>query len=289
MRHNIKSFLLLAMACFYTMAGQAQGIVTIYDEKVIKQAAINEAAHVAAEQAILEKIESTRELNDSIAIMVGVISGLQKIYRDAKANIKGFGQESRTYKQIYSLSLQIYAKVPKVVEQLAKNPVSAVASTKLVLRKLEHLKDLASWYTNVVAGGKVQDPFKTYNIITKCEKCGSTLKIIQTGNENVPTVFVCTSCGWHTNQGEGLNDNKGDGLNLISFNERYMLVSIIRSELESINWILTQILFNATRKFTLPDVVRYLDWETYGTYLSSKNAYNRVMGYMNTLKEKLGL
>ena len=283
------TLVLTALAACFPIKTQAQ--MVIYDEKTTTQVSKNTGLAVTSELANRNKTLDMKKKNDSIAAMSGTIALLKTIYHNAKTNFQAFGEESRAWIQVKTKITQIYAKVPKAIQAVVNNPLSAMSDLPDIMFMANNIKSLARQYTAIVANGRVSNPFtenSTYKYF-KCPKCGGPIDIIKTDNPRKPFVYACKDkkCGWDTGSEPEAPDEGGenDGYNFLSYRDRYQMVCDILRELNGIDWRLTMIIYNGMRKINIFDDIYYIDRATFGTLIDTKSAYNRVKANLNKITD----
>ena len=126
------------------------------DIKATEQMAANTAIAEAIEKQVTEDAKEIRKMNDSIAVMTGVIQKLSNVYHNSMQNARGWGRETQVYKSIYNSASSITSGVRKLlrsdVKSLARSSVSDHAT-----RILARATGLLAFFMDVAAKERMGD------------------------------------------------------------------------------------------------------------------------------------
>lgn len=284
------AFLVLMTMAFMTTTTNAQTVEM--DLKSALQITENNGVSSTLETMVKDTLNRSRKRNDSIAAMASTITILRKVYHTARCNVTGWGSESAIYKKIYNKVLALVPKMEATITLVLKDPMHGVSSLENITKIQNRLKSLAKQYTDIVANGRVINPFvgnTTYKY-TKCPKCGGPIDIIKTDAPTKPYVYACLNpkCGWDTGSDPDSPDNgsDGDGYNFISSRDRYMMASGILTDLNAIDWQLTIILYATKQKSSKFNLLSYVDFNTYCTAWETKRTANSIIDRIEKLKDR---
>ena len=262
------------------------------DVKSALQITENNGVSSAIETVIKDTLKTSRKRNDSIAAMASTITILRNVYHLARRNVSGWGSESAIYKKIYNKVLALVPKMEAAVTLVLKDPMHGVSSLENITKIQSRLQSLTKQYTDIVANGRVINPFvgsTTYSY-TKCPRCGGPIEIIKTDNPKKPYVYACKNkdCGWDTGSDADAPDNgsDGDGYNFLSSRDRYMMASGILTDLNAIDWQLTIILYATKQKSAKFNILSYVDFNTYCTAWGTKRTANDIIDRIKKLKDR---
>lgn len=263
------------------------------DYKSAAQIAENTAIAAATESIIKDTLKTSRQRNDSIAVMASTITVLRKVYHLARQNITGFGKESAIYKKIYNKVLALVPKAGAAISTVLKDPIHGASSYENIMKIQRRLSSLSKQYTDIVANGRVPNPFtgKTKYKYSKCPKCGGAIEIIETNNPRKPYVYACKNgnCGWDTGSDPEEPDegSNGDGYNFLSSRDRYMMASAILTDMNAIDWQLTIILYGTKQKSAKMNILSYVDFHSYCTAWETKRTAQSIINRIEKLKDKV--
>lgn len=282
-----KKLKFLTLTFFLTMTMvivNAQSVKIVSDVKTEAQAAANAAMIELTENKDKYIIKTTRERADSMVVLSTTWHTLNELYHQARTNVNGFKYESALYQQIYAKFMDVAVKIPIALEKTLNNPLSSLRTYKDVLCIQASVMDMAKKYKDIVTNGKVVNPLKVGQNISKCPKCGGrNIKKIDTGNPSVPHIYVCQHCGWNTDSSvidEDPEEDSGDGYNFLSFKDRYDIADYIYRKLLAIDWRLYCIIYGANQKMTGWGVLKCIDPISYYNLLEfqriTDNSISRI-------------
>ena len=82
------------------------------------------------------------------------------------------------------------------------------------------------------------------------------------------------------------DDREGDGYNFLSSRDRYMMASVILTELNKMDWQLTIIIYASSQKSAAMKILPYVDFKTYAAQWEAKRTADRIIDKINKLKER---
>jgi predicted RNA-binding Zn-ribbon protein involved in translation (DUF1610 family) len=142
---------------------------------------------------------------------------------------------------------------------------------------------LVADFVDIVNNGKIHNPLKKATTITTCRKCGGELKTIDTGNKDIPHVYVCQKCGWNTNNNVSTEENVGDGYNFLDRYERLTLANRIYSRLLEIHYKMEAMKYMCEYAGGLGDVLFAVDPESWAAWFTGKNMIDGIINDWNSL------
>ena len=212
-----------------TTAGAAWRVV--FDPKTTAQVSANTASQKLIEEKHNARLDSMSAKQQKIMQYTAAMQTIKELYRLSMENIMGFGEETKYYCEICQITLEIMGNVPVVIDYINHSPVkNYILCVSEIADVVTETEGLVADFVDIVNNGKIHNPLKKANTITKCPHCGGTVfKTIETGNPDIPHVYVCQSCGWNTYNHNDVSteDNVGDGYNLLNRYERLTLANRI--------------------------------------------------------------
>ena len=100
----------------------------VIDTKTIAQVSANAAAQKAIEDKHNERLDTISDKQKKILQYTATMEGIKELYHLTMTNVRGFGEETAYYKEIFQLSADILTSVPTVTKNyiLCLNELSDV-------------------------------------------------------------------------------------------------------------------------------------------------------------------
>ena len=131
----------------------------VIDPKTIGQVTANTAAQKAIEDKHNERLDTISAKQKKILQYTATMEGIKELYHLTMTNVKGFGEETAYYKEIFLLSADILTSVPTVTKYIFSHPVKNYV---LCLNELSDVvietEGLIHDFIDVVNNGKVRIP-----------------------------------------------------------------------------------------------------------------------------------
>ena len=147
-----------AMLLFATMQAFA-GWRLVIDPKTIGQVTANTAAQKAIEDKHNERLDTISAKQKKILQYTATMEGIKELYHMTMTNVRGFGEETAYYKEIFQLSTDILTSVPTVTKYILTHPVKNYI---LCLNELADIvietEGLIHDFIDVVNNGKIRLP-----------------------------------------------------------------------------------------------------------------------------------
>jgi hypothetical protein len=90
----------------------------VYDPKTIGQVAANTAAQKLIEDKHNERLDTISAKQKKILQYTATMEGIKELYHLTMTNVRGFGEETAYYKEIFQLSADILTSVPTVTKYI---------------------------------------------------------------------------------------------------------------------------------------------------------------------------
>ena len=236
----------------------------VADPWTTAQVTANASSQKLIEEQHNARLDSMSAKQQKIMQYTAAMETIKELYRISMQNISGFGEESKYYGEICQVTLEIMTDVPAVLEYIAKSPVRNYV---LCLNEM----------SNVVseAEGLVAD--------FTCRKCGGELKTIDTGNKDIPHVYVCQKCGWNTNCNVVEGENDGDGYNFLDRYERLTLANRVYSRLLEIKYKMEVMCMMCQYCNGINEVLMAIDVQSWAAFFTGKNIVEGIINDWNAL------
>ena len=95
----------------------------VYDPWTTGQVGANTTAQKLIENKHNERLDTISEKQKKILQYTATMEGIKELYHLTMTNVRGFGEESAYYKEIFLLSADILSGIPTVTKYIASNPV----------------------------------------------------------------------------------------------------------------------------------------------------------------------
>ena len=131
----------------------------VVDTKTIAQVSANAAAQKAIEDKHNERLDTISDKQKKILQYTATMEGIKELYHLTMTNVRGFGEETAYYKEIFQLSADILTSVPTVTKYILTHPVKNYI---LCLNELSDVvietEGLIHDFIDVVNNGKIRLP-----------------------------------------------------------------------------------------------------------------------------------
>lgn len=131
----------------------------VYDPWTTGQVSANTTAQKLIENKHNERLDTISEKQKKILQYTATMEGIKELYHLTMTNVRGFGEESAYYKEIFLLSADILSGIPTVTKYIASNPVKNYV---LCLNELADIvietEGLIHDFIDVVNNGKIKLP-----------------------------------------------------------------------------------------------------------------------------------
>jgi hypothetical protein len=131
----------------------------VIDPKTIGQVSANTAAQKAIEDKHNERLDTISAKQKKILQYTATMEGIKELYHLTMTNVRGFGEETAYYKEIFQLSADILTSVPTVTKYIFTHPVKNYI---LCLNELSDVvietEGLIHDFIDVVNNGKIRCP-----------------------------------------------------------------------------------------------------------------------------------
>ena len=257
------------------------------DPQTTAQVAANTASQKLIEEQHNARLDSMSAKQQKIMQYTAAMQTVRELYQLTMENIMGFGEETKYYGEICQLTLEIMENVPVVIDYISHSPVkNYVLCLSEIADVVTETEGLVADFVDIVNNGKIHNPLKKAQTITKCPHCqGTVFKTIETGNPDIPHVYVCQSCGWNTYNINDISaeENVGDGYNLLNRYERLTMANKIYSRLLEIKYNMEVMTFMCQYCNGISDIIYAIDPESWAAWFTGKNIVEGLIIDWNTL------
>ena len=150
---------LTAAFLFFSASHAFAGWRLVIDPKTIGQVTANTAAQKAIEDKHNERLDTISAKQKKILQYTATMEGIKELYHMTMTNVRGFGEETAYYKEIFLLSADILTSVPTVTKYIFSHPVKNYV---LCLNELSDVvietEGLIHDFIDVVNNGRVRLP-----------------------------------------------------------------------------------------------------------------------------------
>ena len=277
-------FALSAVLAVSLTAGAAWRVVS--DPWTTAKVAANTASQKVIEEKHNERLDSMSAKQQKIMQYTAAMQTVRELYQLTMENITGFGEETKYYGEICQLTFEIMENVPVVLDYISHSPVrNYVLCISEIADVVTETEGLVADFVDIVNNGKIHNPLKKATTITKCPRCGGSLKTIETTSEDRPHVYVCQKCGWNSDNINDVSaeDNVGDGYNLLNRYERLTMANRIYSRLLEIKYSMEVMAFMCQYCNGISDVLYAIDPESWAAWFTGKNIVEGLINDWNSL------
>lgn len=244
--------LMLIAAILLCIATYARaGWRVVIDPWTTAQVTANAGAQKLIEDKHNERLDTISAKQKKIMQYTATMESIKELYRISMTNIRGFGEETAYYNEIFNVSAEILTTLPTVTKYIASHPVKNYV---LCLNEISDVaietEGLIHDFIDIVNNGKIKRP------------------IIPILNKYIP------------NGGGRYNMGQGDGYNFLDRYERLTLANNIYTRLMEIKYKM-QVMEMMCQFGTWGDVFFALDPVTWA---SVYQASNMVDGLINDWK-----
>ena len=150
----------LTAALLLISAGHAfAGWRLVIDTKTIAQVSANAAAQKAIEDKHNERLDTISDKQKKILQYTATMEGIKELYHLTMTNVRGFGEETAYYKEIFQLSADILTSVPTVTKYIFTHPVKNYILCRNELSDVViETEGLIHDFIDVVNNGKIRLP-----------------------------------------------------------------------------------------------------------------------------------
>ena len=279
---KLKIIVTAMMTMAVTSASAAWRVVA--DPWTTAQVTANASSQKLIEEQHNARLDSMSAKQQKIMQYTAAMETIKELYRISMQNISGFGEESKYYGEICQVTLEIMTDVPAVLEYIAKSPVrNYVLCLNEMSNVVSETEGLVADFVDIVNNGKIHNPLKKATTITTCRKCGGELKTIDTGNKDIPHVYVCQKCGWNTNCNVVEGENDGDGYNFLDRYERLTLANRVYSRLLEIKYKMEVMCMMCQYCNGINEVLMAIDVQSWAAFFTDKNIVEGIINDWNAL------
>ena len=182
-----KSKLILVMAMLLASLNIQAGWRVVIDRKTTAAVVSNAASQKLIEDKHNGRLDSIKSKQEKLMKYTATMASIKELYQLSMQNITGFGEESKYYGEIVSLTAGIFKDVPIVLKQLGKSPgKNYVVCLNEMTNLVSETEGLVHDFVDIVNNGKIRNPLGTakedgkddgYNLLNRYERLTMANKI----------------------------------------------------------------------------------------------------------------
>lgn len=152
----------------------------VIDSKTITTVAANAASQKLIEGKHNNRLDSVNAKQQRLMKYTTSMAAIKELYKLSMQNVTGFGEESRYYAEIVSLSADIFKDIPVVLKQLGKSPgKNYILCLNEMTNLVTETEGLVHDFVDIVNNGKVRNPLSSttsgcrddgYNFLDRYER-----------------------------------------------------------------------------------------------------------------------
>lgn len=215
----------------------------VIDRQSTAAVAANAASQKLIEDRHNNRLDSVCAKQQRLMQYTATMATIKELYKVSMQNITGFGEESRYYVEIVSLSTDIFKDIPIVLKQLGKSPgKNYVLCLNEMANLVTETEGLVHDFVEIVNNGKVRNPLSNAK-----------------------------------------NDGKDDGYNFLNRYERLTVANKIYSRLLEIHYKLEAMAMMCQYSSGWNEVLMAIDVETWASFFTAKNKVDGLIDDWNGL------
>ena len=227
---------MLAALLTYTLFSHAAWRVVI-DRNTTAAVATNAASQKLIEGKHNNRLDSVNAKQQRLMQYTTTMATIKELYQLSMQNIAGFGEESRYYAEMVSLSADIFKDIPVVLKQLGRSPGrNYILCLNEMTGLVAETEGLVHDFVDIVNNGKVRNPLSNARA-----------------------------------------DGKNDGYNFLDRYERLTLANRIYSRLLEIHYKLEVMTMMCRYCNGWQDMLMAIDVETWASFFTAKNKVDRLI------------
>lgn len=238
--------IILIVILTMTVISAKAGWRVVVDPWTTAQVAANTAAQKLIENQHNARLDSISVKQQKIMQYTTTMETIKELYTLSMQNISGFGEETKYYYEIYSLTAEILTSVPQVIEYISKSPVkNYVLCLSEMADVVQETEGLVADFVDIVNNGRIQNPLK--------------------------------------NISAGTGGNRGDGYNFLNRYERLTLANKIYSRLLEIKYKMDVMCMMCQYCNGINDVLMAIDVQSWAAYFTGKNIIDGLVNDWNSM------
>ncbi len=246
---------LIALMLLYAVIHANAYWKVVADPWTTAQVTANAGAQKLIEDKHNERLDTISEKQKKILQYTATMESIKELYRLSMTNIKGFGEETTYYKDIFDTSAEILTSLPTVIKYISEHPVKNYV---LCLNELSDVvietEGLIHDFIDIVNNGKIKRP---------------NIPIL---NKYIP------------NGGGRYNMGQGDGYNFMDRYTRLELANKIYSRLLEIKYKM-QVMEMMCHYGTWGEVFFAIDPLTWASVYQASNMVDEIINDWNCLTD----
>lgn len=249
---KLKGMVTVALFMAVTTAEAQWRVVT--DPWTTAQVAENTASQKLIEDQHNARLDSMMTRQQKIAKYTSAMEAIKELYVLSMQNITGFGEETKYYSEIFSLTVDILTDVPKVLEYMGHSPMkNYVLCLSEISDVVIETEGLVADFVDIVNNGKIEIPKNS--AISK----------------------------YMPGRGGRYSIGKGDSHNFLNRYERLTMANRIYSRLLEIKYKMDAMCMMCEYCNGINDVLMAIDVQSWAAYFTGKNIVEGLVNDWNML------
>ena len=172
-----RSRVILVLAMLLASLNIRAGWRVVIDKRTTATVTANAASQKLIEDKHNGRLVKSKQ--EKLMQYTATMASIKELYQLSMQNITGFGEESRYYSEIVSLTASIFKDVPIVLRQLGKSPgKNYVVCLNEMTNLVSETEGLVHDFVDIVNNGKVRNPLGSakeddkndgYNLLNRYE------------------------------------------------------------------------------------------------------------------------
>ena len=238
-----KSKLILVLTMLLASLNIRAGWRVVIDKRTMAAVTANAVSQKIIEDKHNGRLDSIKSKQEKLMQYTATMASIKELYLLSMQNITGFGEESKYYGEIVSLTAGIFKDVPIVLKQLGKSPgKNYVVCINEMANLVSETEGLVHDFVDIVNNGRILNPLK-----------------------------------------EGKNGGKDDGYSLLNRYERLTMANKIYSRLLEIHYKLEVMVMMCQFGNSWGDVLMAIDVESWAAYITARNSVDGLIDNWNGL------
>jgi hypothetical protein len=244
---------IIAMMLLYAVIHANAYWKVVVDPWTTAQVSANAGAQKLIEDKHNERLDTISEKQRKILQYTATMESIKELYQLSMTNIRGFGEETAYYNEIFNVSAEILTTLPTVTKYIASNPV------KNYVLCLNELSDVA-----IETEGLIHD----------------FIDIVNNGKIKRPNIPILNK--YIPNGGGRYSMGQGDGYNFMDRYTRLTLANKIYSRLLEIKYKM-QVMEMMCQYGTWGEVFFAIDPQTWASVFQASNMVDGIINDWNRL------
>lgn len=252
---RIKLYTTLALLLLATQ-GKGQTYRVVFDKTTTAQVVQNTAWQEAAEQTHNISLDSVRSKKVKTSEYAATMYSLKELYKKSMQNVRGVDEETRIYKNIFSVTTEVLKNASAASQALYRNK-------KFLMNHAVCMNEIGNLFT---------ETYSLINVYIKVVTSGGSTQVPESVYSFDPDELA-------------ISGKNGDGYNWMDRKQRYDLAMSIWRSLRTINFKLQAIIFKATYLSSLSNLLYTIDYENWAKIVTGDAIAKTIIRDWKGLKQ----